>query len=195
MPPAISKIVADTADLNQELAAGGSGDLAVRSGIAVKMLRGRAFVGSTLNSGLSGKQNIRLSAPLKRRPVKFTWPTTTKADLLNAGISAQWEILGAECDVRLAGRITIDSSPGLREFLLQRLESEGFHILSRDFHDVPYIDTSGLAVLVEMLKAARNRGKQLHLNSMPERPRYYLEAVRLLPLFDGVDTLHPGNSA
>lgn len=91
-----------------------------------------------------------------------------------------------QCRVTLSGRITIDSSPRLREFLLQRLESATCQRLTVDLYEVEYIDTSGLAILVEILKAARVRGKTLGLSRLRERPRYLLETTRLLHLFQEV---------
>ena len=46
------------------------------------------------------------------------------------------------------------------------------------------MDTSGLAVLVEALKAARSRGKTLRLTGLHDRPRYVLEAIGVLKLFE-----------
>lgn len=89
-----------------------------------------------------------------------------------------------ECHVRLSGRITIDSSPGLRLLLLTRLESQSCRALIVDLSEVAYVDTSGLAMLVETLKTARNQGKTFHLSGLRERPRYLLETTRLLHLFD-----------
>jgi anti-anti-sigma factor len=60
-----------------------------------------------------------------------------------------------------------------------------------DFDEVDYIDTSGLAVLVEVLKAAREQGKTFHLSRLRERPRYLLEATRVLHLFDEVSDEEP----
>ena len=105
---------------------------------------------------------------------------------LDADIRAVCDQRGAECRVSLSGRITIDSSPDLRELLLGQLESSSCQILTVDFHEVAYVDTSGLALLVEILKAARTQGKAFHLSGLQERPRYLLEATRLLHLFDEV---------
>jgi anti-sigma B factor antagonist len=91
---------------------------------------------------------------------------------------------GAECQLSLSGRITIDSSPALREALLRRLETPSCDVLALDLYDVAYIDTSGLAILVEILRAARRLGKQLRLSRLGERPRYLLETTRLLHLFE-----------
>jgi anti-sigma B factor antagonist len=117
--------------------------------------------------------------------VAFPWQRTTKP--LEGDIRAVWEHRGAECAVSLSGRITIDSSPDLREFLLERVNSPDSRSLSVDFYEVAYVDTSGLAMLIEVLKAARYQGKTLSLSRLRERPRYLLEATRLLHLFDEVN--------
>ena len=101
----------------------------------------------------------------------------------DAEIRAVCEQRGDECKVSLSGRITIDSSPDLRALLLRQLEPSSCKILTVDFCEVDYIDTSGLALLVEILKAARIQGKAFHLSGLRERPRYLLEATRLLHLF------------
>ena len=91
---------------------------------------------------------------------------------------------GDHCHVSLSGRITIDSSPDIRSRLLQRLQSRQCQGLTVDLYNVDYIDTSGLAILVEMLKAARDQGKTFHLSRLRERPRYLFETSRLLHLFE-----------
>jgi anti-sigma B factor antagonist len=119
--------------------------------------------------------------------VAFLWRRTTKPVSLDGDIRAVCEDRGTECQVRLSGRITIDSSPGLRLLLLQRLEAPGCQILTVDFREVAYVDTSGLAILVEVLKAARAQAKMFHLSGLQERPRFLLEATRLLHLFQEVN--------
>jgi len=117
--------------------------------------------------------------------VGFLWRRTTKP--LDEGIQAVSENRGAESRVSLSGRITIDSSPGLRALLLERLESPSCQTLTVDFCEVTYVDTSGLAILVEILRAARTQGKAFRLSGLRERPRYLLETTRLLHLFDEVN--------
>jgi anti-sigma B factor antagonist len=94
---------------------------------------------------------------------------------------------GTECEVLLSGRITIDSSPALRDLLLQRVQSPGCRSLTADFGQVDYVDTSGVATLVEVLKSARASGKAFRLTHLKDRPHYLLEATRLLHLFDQVN--------
>ena len=99
--------------------------------------------------------------------------------------------LGTECQIRLSGRFTIDSSPGLRALFLQRLASASCRTLTLDLCEVAYIDTSGLATLVETLKAARIEGKSFRLSGLRDRPRYLLETTRLLHLFNEVTAETP----
>jgi len=84
--------------------------------------------------------------------------------------------------IGLSGRITIDDSPELRALLLRNLSSD-CQILIVDFCEVVYIDTSGVAVLLELLKAARQLRKTFQLSGVRERPRYLLESTGLLRLF------------
>ena len=76
----------------------------------------------------------------------------TKAMAPSEDVNAMFEHRGVECQAVLTGRITIDSSPELRETLLKQLASPSCRTLTIDFNGVVYVDTSGLAVLVEILK-------------------------------------------
>jgi anti-sigma B factor antagonist len=81
------------------------------------------------------------------------------------------------------GRVNIDSSPALRDRLLAILRQESFPALTIDLTAVSYVDTSGLATLVEALKFARAVKTSLRLR-LHERPLYLLKVTGLLPLFD-----------
>ena len=94
------------------------------------------------------------------------------------------EIQGPESRISLSGRITSDSSPELKCLLVQRLQFPDCNSLTLDLYEVTYIDTSGLAVLVETLKVARRLRKAFHLSRLQERPRFLLQATKLLHLFD-----------
>lgn len=93
---------------------------------------------------------------------------------------------GGNCFVSISGRITIDSSPDLRMLLLETLQAPDCENLTVDFSEVVYVDTSGLAILVEVLRAARGLKKDFRLSGAQGRPRYLLETTRLLPLFEEV---------
>ena len=107
------------------------------------------------------------------------------------GVHVDSEEFGGESQIRLSGRITIDSSPGLRATLLRKLGSSECRILTVDFCAVDYIDTSGIAVLLELLKAARQLGKTFQISGLRERPRYLLESTRLLRLFHEAGAVCP----
>lgn len=95
---------------------------------------------------------------------------------------------GDENVTTLAGSITIDSSPELRRVLLRTLQAPDCRRFTLDFWEVVYIDTSGLAVLIEVLRSARQLGKALQLSGLRERPRYLFESTGLLRLFEEVPT-------
>jgi anti-sigma B factor antagonist len=86
--------------------------------------------------------------------------------------------------VSLGGRLTIDSSPALRERLLAILHGEPLQNLTVDLSNVPYMDLSGVATLLEALKTARARKTGLELTGLHDRPRYLLEVTGLLSLFE-----------
>ena len=118
------------------------------------------------------------------RIVALFWLSTRKAPALDPDLQEVRQDRGTECQVRLSSRIIIDSSPNLRALLLQRIASPSCEVLTLDLGDIAYLDTSGVAVFIEILKAARSHGKNFRLSGLRERPRYLLEATRLLHLFD-----------
>ncbi len=85
--------------------------------------------------------------------------------------------------VSLDGRLTIDSSPEVRNQLLAVLYGETLESLVIDLSDVPYVDLSGVATLLEALKLARGHNIDLRLKGLHDRPLYLLEVTGLLSLF------------
>jgi anti-sigma B factor antagonist len=95
----------------------------------------------------------------------------------------RFEQRGPKSRAEVSGRIDIDSSPEFRGSLLRMLQVPDCQCLEVSFCEVAYIDTSGLAVLVDLLKSARHAGKTLELSGLQERPRYLLESTGLLRFF------------
>lgn len=87
--------------------------------------------------------------------------------------------------VRLSGRLSIDSSPALRERLLALLQAEPPETVIVDLRETPYIDLSGIATLIEALKIARDRSTTLRLQGLHDYLLHFLEVTGLLPLFEG----------
>jgi anti-sigma B factor antagonist len=104
--------------------------------------------------------------------------------LADSGLQLQCRAEGEHFVVLLSGRITIDSSPALRAELLRVLESDDCQSLAVDLHEVSYVDTSGLAILMEVLQGARAAGKAFQLENLQQRPRYLFQAIGLLHFFD-----------
>jgi len=113
---------------------------------------------------------------------------TAEIQHLSQDLTAVSERNEETCCVKLAGRISIDSSPDLRLFLFRKLRSIACPVFTADLREVTYMDTSGLAVLVEFLKAARQSSRRFQLSGLRERPRYLLEASGVLHLFEEVDS-------
>jgi anti-anti-sigma factor len=70
--------------------------------------------------------------------------------------------------------------------LLQCLESPECGSVTLDLYDVVYVDTSCLAVLLEILRAAKAQKRSFSLTGLRDRPRYLLEATRILHMFNEV---------
>jgi anti-sigma B factor antagonist len=85
--------------------------------------------------------------------------------------------------LRLRGRVTIDSSPALRDRLLVMLRGQAPTAVIFDLTEVPYIDTSGIATLIEGLKIARNRQIAFCLQGLQGRLLHLFEVTGVLALF------------
>lgn len=88
--------------------------------------------------------------------------------------------------VTIKGDIDLESSPKLREFLKTKSTGKCAKLLL-DFAAVSYIDSSGLATLIEYFQAAQPFKGKLALASLSPRVRNVFEIVRLEQIF----SLHP----
>lgn len=79
------------------------------------------------------------------------------------------------------GQITFESTPGLRDRLLEALKQKGTVLVN--LGQVAYIDSSGIATLVEGLKAAQSQKAGFGLFGLTKNTRSVLELVRLDKVF------------
>ena len=86
--------------------------------------------------------------------------------------------------IRLEGDIDLEHSSGVRQLLLDSV-TQGKDVLV-DLASVTYIDSSGVASLVEALQSAKKHGNGLGLVSVSTRALRVLELARL----DQVFTIH-----
>jgi len=95
--------------------------------------------------------------------------------------------------IAFTGEVDLESSPAAREVLLKCLESTGKVIV--DLSEVTYIDSSGVASLVEALQAAKKNGSQFSLAASSEPTRRVLELARLDKVFTLYDSVDEGLNA
>ena len=85
--------------------------------------------------------------------------------------------------VAVTGRVTVDSSPGLRSALLELLRRSAARVIVIDLSAVSYLDMSGMATLLETLKAAHERSVRLRLTGMSGQSRTLAEIAQLDAIF------------
>jgi anti-sigma B factor antagonist len=86
--------------------------------------------------------------------------------------------------VALSGEIDMEEAPKVRRALLDVMKQKRDILV--DLSQVTYIDSSGIASLIEGLQAARKQKNDLALVSVSQRARRVLELARL----DKVFTIH-----
>lgn len=83
----------------------------------------------------------------------------------------------------MLGRITIDNADQMRRRLGSALRPHPALVVA-DLSDVDYMDTSGLATLMEAMRTARQQGTRLVLCGIQEQPRYLLKVTDLDHVFE-----------
>jgi len=96
--------------------------------------------------------------------------------------------------VALTGEVDLSSSPTLRHELL-RLAGQKPGRLVVDLADVPYMDSSGVATLVEAFQQQRKNGGRMVLCGLQPKVRSIFEIARLDMVFDIVDDKQAALSA
>ena len=86
--------------------------------------------------------------------------------------------------VRMRGRLNIESSPAIRDRLIALLRAQSPKAVIVDLSDVSYIDSSGLATLIEGLGVARMRQTTLCVQGLHGRILQLFQATRLSSLFE-----------
>lgn len=85
--------------------------------------------------------------------------------------------------VSLQGRITINNADEMRRTLSGALRPQ-LPKLTVDLSGVTYMDTSGLATLIETMRIARQQGTRLVLSGIQNQPRYLLQVTDLDHVFE-----------
>jgi len=93
--------------------------------------------------------------------------------------------VGKDMMVRLGGRIDVDSSPDLRDRLRTLLSKEALpQTIIVDLAGVPYIETSGIATLIEALRTARHHRIDFRLKGLSGAVLRLFQVTGVLALFE-----------
>jgi anti-sigma B factor antagonist len=88
----------------------------------------------------------------------------------------------------ITGDIDLSNSPEVRKALLRELKEKRTPRVLMNLTNVRYIDSSGVASLVEGLKASRDTGSRLILYGLSKSAREVLQLSRLLKIFEVYET-------
>jgi len=101
----------------------------------------------------------------------------------NLEISVDQE--GKDAVVRVTGRVDVDSSPDLRNRLRTLLSEEALpQTIIVDLAGVSYIETSGVATLIEALRIARHHQTNFRLQGLGGAALRLFEVTGVLALFE-----------
>ena len=96
--------------------------------------------------------------------------------------------------LQLTGEIDLSRSPELRHLLIQTAAEKHPRVVI-DLSGVPYMDSSGVATLVEALQAQRKGGGKMVLCSLQPKVMSIFEIARLNMVFTIVDDLEAAKQA
>jgi anti-sigma B factor antagonist len=92
--------------------------------------------------------------------------------------------------VSFEGRLTISNGNGMRRTLADALRSRPREV-TIDFSGVTYIDSSGVATLVEAMRIAAQQGTRLVLAGVRGQPHYLFCATQFDQIFPIVEQAKP----
>ena len=84
-------------------------------------------------------------------------------------------------------RITVETAADFTETIRTVLDAGSRHLVL-NLVDVPYVDSDGLAAIVQAYTATRRRGGDLKLLHLRDRTRQLLAVTKLLTVFEAYDT-------
>jgi anti-anti-sigma factor len=91
--------------------------------------------------------------------------------------------IGDTAVVAIRGEIDLHNSPDLRNHILQHLNEITLKKLILNLSEVPYMDSSAIAVFVEALQKLRKTGGKIYLTNLQPRVKGLLEIARLDTIF------------
>ena len=109
-------------------------------------------------------------------------------ELSSDTLKVKWDNRGAAVVVAPAGDVDLNASPTLRQALKQVQQTKPQSLVI-DLSGVPYMDSSGVATLVEAMKIARDQRSKMVLAAPTPRVKSIFEIARLDMVFKIVATV------
>lgn len=97
------------------------------------------------------------------------------------------KVVGDVTVCSLSGEININTSPDLRKVFDDIITKKAAKV-ALDLKDVSYIDSSGLATLIEMLRRMKKYDGKLRLCNLSDKIRSLFEITKLVKLFEMFNT-------
>lgn len=91
----------------------------------------------------------------------------------------------SESRITVVGRLVIESSPRLRALLLKAIRKGTFAVLVIDLSGLIFLDTSGVATLLEAARAASGQGVCLRVTGLSGEPRMLAQVAEIDRIFRG----------
>jgi anti-anti-sigma factor len=115
-----------------------------------------------------------------------TGVTVTRPAIPSSGnLEISVDQVGKDAMVRLSGRVDVDSSPDLRDRLRALLSEKTLpQTIIVDLAGVSYIETSGVATLIEALRVARHHEISFRLQGLSGATLRLFEVTGVLALFE-----------
>jgi anti-sigma B factor antagonist len=119
---------------------------------------------------------------------------TRVAILSSSNLKISVDRAGKDAIVQLSGRVDVDSSPELRDRLRTLLSEEVLpQTIIVDLAGVSYIETSGIATLIEALRIARHHQTKFRLQGLSGAVLRLFQVTGVLALFDANDSGQGGS--
>ena len=110
-------------------------------------------------------------------------------------ISVRMEAEKETAVIEVKGDIDLYSSPQVRQTMLDTLNQKNVKRVIVDLTGVRYVDSSGVASLVEGLQLSRKSQVRFALCGLNKAPRQVLELTRLIKVFEIHETLEAALAA
>ena len=92
-------------------------------------------------------------------------------------------LVASESRISVTGRLAIESSPRLRALLIKAIRKGTSAVLVIDLSALSYLDTSGVATLLEAARIASGQGVRLRVTGLTGGPRMLAKIAELDVIF------------